>query len=264
MSRKPKENWDAVIKDWTTRQQYRLWRRHSDGINTALLRRWLPKRPVARLLKTDLFDEAVSDGLYTVLAAAAEHVTGVDVSVGIAEMAGRRHSALSTQAADVRCLPFNDCSFDIVVSISTLDHFESREDIGDALREITRVLRPGGQLLLTMDNLAQPAVWLRSILPQGFMLRVGLIPYLVGKTLGPRGLRVFCRAAGLEVEEATAVLHCPRALAVACTRLLERLASPQTQDRFLAGLSAFERLGYLPTRYFTGYFIAVRASKPGP
>jgi hypothetical protein len=59
-------------------------------------------------------------------------------------------------------------------------------------------------------------------------------------------------------------LHCPRALAVACTRWLERHASPQTQDRFLAGLAAFERLERLPTRYITGYFVALRARKPGP
>lgn len=253
-----------MIEEWTVRQQYRMWRRHSDAVNTALLKRWLPERPVDRLLKTDLFDEAVSNGLYAVLAPAAEHVIGVDVSAGVAEMAGRRHPALETKAADVRRLPFPDSSFDTVVSISTLDHFESREDIGVALREITRVLRPGGQLLMTLDNLAQPAVWLRSILPQGLMMRLGLIPYSVGRTLGPRGAWACCRDAGLNIEDATAVLHCPRALAVACTRLLERYASPRAQGRFLAGLSALEQLERWPTRYLTGYFVAIRASKVGP
>jgi hypothetical protein len=94
------------------------------------------------------------------------------------------------------------------------------------------------------------------------MMRLGLIPYAVGKTLGPRRLRAACLSAGLQVEEATAVLHCPRALAVACSRLLEHHASAQAQDRFLALLKAFERLERLPTRYFTGYFVAVRARKP--
>jgi len=264
MKRRKRENWDAVIEEWAAGEQYQLWRRHSDAVNTALLGRWLPKRPVARLLKTDLFDEAVTDGLYAVLAATADCVVGVDVSASVAAMAGRRHPGLVTETADVRRLPFDDDSFDTVVSISTLDHFESCEEIPVALREVTRVLCPGGQLLLTLDNLAQPAVWLRSILPQALMMRLGLIPYAVGKTLGPRRLQAACRAAGLQVEEATAVLHCPRALAVACTRWLERHASPQTQDRFLALLSAFELLERLPSRYLTGYFVAVRASKPGP
>ena len=264
MNPKPRENWDSVIEEWAAGEQYRLWRRHSDAVNTALLRRWLPKRPGARLLKTDLFDEAVTEGLYATLAAAADCIIGVDVSARVAAMAGRRHPGLVTGAADVRHLPFDDDSFDTVVSISTLDHFERREEIGVALRELTRVLRPGGQLLLTLDNLAQPAVWLRSILPHGLMMRLGLIPYAVGRTLGPRRLQAACREAGLQVEEVTAVLHCPRALAVACTRWLERHAAPRTQDRFLAWLSAFERLERLPTRYFTGYFVAVRAGKPGP
>lgn len=262
MKRKPRENWDSVIEEWAAGEQYRLWRRHSDAVNTALLRSWLPKRRVASLLKTDLFDEAVTDGLYAVLAAAADRVVGVDVSARVAAMAGQRHPGLVTEAADVRRLPFDDASFDTVVSISTLDHFESREEIPVALREIMRVLRPGGQLLLTLDNLAQPAVWLRSILPQALMMRLGLIPYAVGKTLGPRRLQATCRAAGLQIGEVTAVLHCPRALAVACTRWLERHTAAPTQDRFLAWLSAFERLERLPTRYFTGYFVALRASKP--
>jgi len=264
MNRKRRENWDTLIEEWAARDEYHLWRRHSDAVNTALLRRWLPERPVASLLKTDLFDEAVADGLYAVLAEEAGRVVGVDVSANVAAMAGRRHPGMVTAAADVRRLPFDDASFDAVVSISTLDHFERREEIGTALREMTRVLRPGGQLLLTLDNLAQPAVWLRSILPQGCMMRLGLIPYAVGKTLGPRRLQAACRAAGLQVEEATTILHCPRALAVAYTRWLERRAAPRTQDRFLAWLAAFERLGRWPTRNFTGHFVAVLAIKPGP
>lgn len=264
MKCKPRQNWDSVIEEWAAGKQFRLWRRHSDAVNTALLRRWLPQRSGASLLKTDLFDEAVTDGLYTTLAAAADRVVGVDVSARVAAMAGRRHPGLVTKAADVRRLPFDDASFDTVVSISTLDHFERREEIGVALGELTRVLRPGGQLLLTLDNLAQPAVWLRSILPQSLMMRLGLIPYAVGKTLGPWRLQAACRAAGLQVEEVTAVLHCPRALAVTCTRWLERHAAPRTQDRFLAWLLAFECLEHLPTRLITGYFVAVRAGKPGP
>ena len=124
------------------------------------------------------------------------------------------------------------------------------------------MLRPGGELILTLDNLAQPLIWLRSVLPQRLMARLGLVPYAVGETVGPRRLAGLCRAAGLEVCEMTAVLHCPRVVAVACTRLLERRASSRAQDRFLSVLAGFERLERLPTRFLTGYFTAVRARKP--
>jgi hypothetical protein len=41
----------------------RLWRAHSDAVNKALVARWRPVGQMDTLLKTDLFDEAVSDGL---------------------------------------------------------------------------------------------------------------------------------------------------------------------------------------------------------
>lgn len=260
--RKSRENWDSLIDEWTAHGKFQLWRRHSDAVNTALLNRWLPERTVSRLLKTDLFDEAVTDGLFATLAARAGQVFGVDVSSRVAEMAGSRHPGLVAEAADVRRLPFDNASFDTVVSISTLDHFDSRDDIPVALRELARVLRPGGQLLLTLDNLAHPAVWLRSLLPHGLMMRLGLVPYAVGKTLAPRSLKAACRDAGLTVTDATAVLHCPRALAVACTRWAERHTATASQERLLAWLRAFERLERAPTRYLTGHFTAVRAIRP--
>ena len=62
-----------------------------------------------------------------------------------------------------------------------------------------------------------------------------------------------------EVLEVTAVMHCPRLLAVRMAHVLERWASPKTQRRFLRLLMAFERLSSWPTRFLTGYLVAVRA-----
>ena len=116
--------------------------------------------------------------------------------------------------------------------------------------------------LLTLDNLAHPAVWLRNILPQRLLLGLGLVPYRVGATCGPRRLEAYCRNAGLEVTDTTAILHCPRALAVAGAGLLERRGSRRTQCRYLAALASFERLERWPTRFLTGHFTAIHARKP--
>ena len=68
--------------------------------------------------------------------------------------------------SDMRKLPFNDCLFDSVVSISTLEHIgmdntllysseaiykqDSRYDFTIAVKELNRVLKPGGKCFVTI------------------------------------------------------------------------------------------------------------------
>jgi len=66
---------------------------------------------------------------------------------------------------------------------------------------------------------------------------------------------------GFEVVELTAIMHSPRALAIAAAAVLERRAGPRLQRRFSRWLMAPERLANLPTRFLTGYFVAVRAMR---
>ena len=261
MSEGTSRYWDAVA---AARQQDRLgglWRRHADAVNAALLERWLRPGPVGRILKTDVFDEAFGEGLYPVLAARAARVTGTDISRSVLAAAGERHPGLETVRADVRRLPFEDGSFDAVVSISTLDHFESRDEILTGLNELARVLRPGGQLLLTLDNLANPVILLRNALPLRWLMGLRVVPYYVGATCGPRGLVRLAQKAGLDVLETAAIMHCPRVLAVPLARRLARTGSGRAKERLLRALSACEKLAAWPTRFVTGHFVAIRAAK---
>ncbi len=261
--------WDESAELWRRRAPQRLWRRHSDAENTALLERWLPSR-AGNVLKTDAWDEAVGNGLYPFLVTRASDVVAIDVSPAVVAAARDRHPGLRCQVGDVRKLEFADSSFDTVVSNSTLDHFGSREEIAIALAELRRVLRPGGELVLTLDNPLNPFIALMRTLPRGRLnrvwlrfgaatARVGLNPYYVGATLGPRALRRLLPSLGFETLELRAIVHCPRPLAVAAGQYLERRAKPRSQERFLRALAAFERLSALPTRYLSGYFVAVHA-----
>jgi hypothetical protein len=117
-------------------------------------------------------------------------------------------------------------------------------------------------LLLTMDNLDNPMVWLRNHLPAAWLERVGVVPYKMGKTMGVRGLRALVLSAGLEVLRSTAILHCPRVLAVAAAAWLQRQKDANAPPQFLRALRAFERLEDLPTRYLSGHFVALLARKP--
>jgi len=244
---------------WAGDHPQALWRVHSDAVNRELFARWLAHSSVEALLKTDLFDEALSDGLYSLLASQARKVYGMDLSAGILRIAGCRHTGLQSLVADVRCLPFNDSTFDVVVSNSTLDHFKTQEEIMTSLRELHRVLRPTGRLLLTLDNLASPVIALRQRLSFDLLNRIGILPYYVGTTFGPHHLRRILQRLGFHVSEMGAVLHCPRMPAVVLCRLLARHATRGTQRRFLRLLMAFEVLSRWPTRFFTGHFIVVNA-----
>jgi SAM-dependent methyltransferase len=213
------------------------------------------------LLKTDLFDEVASQGIVPWLLARGANVTGIDVAPAIVAEAEARNPGMEAVVADVRSLPFAEASFDVVFSGSTLDHFESVDDIQMALGELRRVLRPGGTLILTLDNPANPLIWLRNGPLLRLLRRIGIVPYEVGATLGPRSLERAVQAAGFDVIETTAVMHCPRAIAVAMAGTLERL-SRSWQEAFLRHLQAWERLERWPTRWLTGYYVAVHAVAP--
>jgi SAM-dependent methyltransferase len=238
-----------------------LWRVHSDAVNKELLARWLADSSAKTVLKTDLFDEALSDGLYSMLASPARQVCGMDLSARIVRIAGSRHGDLQSIVANVGCLPFHDGTFDVIVSNSTLDHFKTQDEIVTSLRELHRVLRPSGSLLLTLDNPSNPVVALRQMLPFDVLNRLGVLPYYVGATVGPNHLRRILHQLRFEVTEMGAVLHCPRMPAVALCRLLAKHGTWRMQRRFLHLMMAFEGLSRWPTRLLTGHFVAVRAMK---
>jgi SAM-dependent methyltransferase len=253
--------WESIADEWKKIRPDRLWRKHSDAINQSLLFRWLPEQPVPRLLKTDTFDEAVGDGLSRFLQARAHSVVGIDLSFKNVQLACHGARSVHGTRADVRNLPFRRESFDVVVSNSTLDHFQTLDEITVSLRELHRVLRKGGQLIVTLDNLANPTIAARNHLPINLLNRLGIVPYFVGATCGPWRLQRLLRDVGFEVRDVAAVLHCPRIIAVAVAKLLCSRAKPSVQQQFLRLLQKCEVMSRWPTRYLTGHFIAVRAEK---
>jgi ubiquinone/menaquinone biosynthesis C-methylase UbiE len=56
-------------------------------------------------------------------------------------------SRAAIQPGDMRKLPFEPASFDAVVSTYAIDHL-GRQGVADALREASRVLKPGGEFLM--------------------------------------------------------------------------------------------------------------------
>ena len=91
------------------------------------------------------------------LAAQALHLTAVDLTQAMldqtqAQVEKRGLQNVTIQKADVAALPFGDASFDVAVSRYAAHHFA---DPLQALREIQRVLVPGGRWLL-VDVVSPP------------------------------------------------------------------------------------------------------------
>lgn len=55
---------------------------------------------------------------------------------------------VEVQTADMRQLPFPDRTFDVVVSCAAIHNIYSADDRAKAIREIARVLKPGGRALI--------------------------------------------------------------------------------------------------------------------
>ena len=94
-------------------------------------------------------------GFVRMLEKAGAHVTGCDFSMTALRVAreklpgqdGGRRSWLVQ--GDIQRLPFVDNAFDRVINCETIEHVP---DERSALREMYRVTRPGGKLLLTTPN----------------------------------------------------------------------------------------------------------------
>ena len=88
-----------------------------------------------------------------ILAETAENVCGIDISSEAVAFANENYKAenISFQCASVAELPFQDQSFDLIVSFETLEHVDEQTQQA-FLREIRRTLKPGGILVMSTPN----------------------------------------------------------------------------------------------------------------
>ncbi len=64
--------------------------------------------------------------------------------------------------ANVCSLPYRDNAFDYAISVATYHHVKGKTDRLAALRELQRVLKPGGQAFITVWNRWQPRFWFKG------------------------------------------------------------------------------------------------------
>lgn len=210
-------------------------------------------------LKTDLFEEAHGeDALFPSAALGARLRVGIDISTSTVEAAAARHSEIAAPlAADVRRLPFRSGSVDAVFSNSTLDHFQTTAELHAALRELARVLQPGGRLVVTLDNPWNPLYWVLRA-----MSRLRATPFSLGCTFSAPKLVEALEGCGLEVERSGTLLHNPRVLSTILFLGLRRCLGRRADAPVRSLLGLFAMAEKLPTRWLTACFVCVCARKP--
>jgi ubiquinone/menaquinone biosynthesis C-methylase UbiE len=156
---------------------------------------------------------------YQLFSGMAIEYEGIDASDALIAHAKKNVSDLlaSFRVGSMTALPFAGASFDAVIAIASLHHVPSREYRRTALREMHRVLKPGGTLFMTNWDRWKPK-YAREHLVAALKKIFGLSPYDFGDifvrwnrhgenvmryyhAFTRRGLAASCRDAGFTVVE---------------------------------------------------------------
>jgi SAM-dependent methyltransferase len=224
----------------------------------ALLRRAAGTFAGKRVLKLDLWNEAFNTRILPWIEDQGAEVFGLDISGVIVSRAarntrekGRRPRLLQ---ADIRRIPFPEKTFDFVYTMGTIEHIV---EYGESLREIRRVLKPGGRAVIGVPH--KWNLFLRPLLV-ALLESLGKYPYSPEKSFSYGELRRDAEECGLRVVAREGLLVLPGVL-----RLLDLYLHLHGKPpaRLVPLLRSFE---YLETRWpWTrrfGYLTAVVAEKP--
>lgn len=125
---------------WYERERHLPYHRMLDDLEVELVERYARGKAVLEVgCGTGLLLERVARF------AATAH--GIDLSTGMLDRARAR--GLAVTEASATALPFDDASVDVAYSFKVLAHIP---DIAGALREMARVVRPGGVVLAEFYN----------------------------------------------------------------------------------------------------------------
>ncbi|MCC7104057.1 MAG: methyltransferase domain-containing protein [Chloroflexi bacterium] len=170
-----------------------------------LLQTYFPPLAGRTLFKTDLWDEAKNTEILRWSADQGAVPFGIDLAPDVVREARRVLCAHRARLAiaDVRAIPFADASFDLVYSMGTIEHFP---DYSVAVREIFRVLKPGGTAIVGVPNKYDP--FLRPLMVH-LLNAAHSYGYGMEKSFTPTELRRLLESAGFRVRAMSGVLFMP-------------------------------------------------------
>lgn len=186
--------------------QHAGWRATHLGAVTERLELNLVFRLAGPLRGVRVLDVGAGDGTYAMEAASrGADVTGVDADPAMLrlaqEHADARCLALSITAGRAEELPFADETFDVVFAVTVLCFVS---DAASAVREIARVLVPGGRLVI--GELGRFSTWAALRRLRGWL---GSTTWRRARFRSAGELRGLLRGAGLTVQRVTGAIYYP-------------------------------------------------------
>jgi SAM-dependent methyltransferase len=150
---------------------------------------------------TRLLDAGCGAGLLALLASLrGARVTALDAAPGLLAIARQRLPAADVREGDLEALPFADSSFDAVTAVNSVFY---AADMAAATRELVRVTRPGGRVVVTAWGPPERCEFLSAVMPAlGPLLPPpppGAQPPHPGALSEPGALAGVLRSAGLRV-----------------------------------------------------------------
>ncbi len=257
LRRAQRERWDAVarrIPDVYGADSTQYYRRRE----ITLLRRAFGDLRGKRVLKLDLWNEAVNTRILNWMQDEGAEVYGLDVSEVTASRArANARGRLRLVQADIRDLPFASGSFDLLYTMGTIEHIDEYQR---AVDEVARVLKPGGRAVVGVPH--KWDIFLRPVLVQVLEL-LGGYAYAPEKSFSAGELRRVVEASGLRVAERTGILAIPGIVRMADLFLYQRRIPLHRLTPLVLWPFAQAETRWRWPGYF-GYLLALVVEKPAP
>jgi ubiquinone/menaquinone biosynthesis C-methylase UbiE len=212
-------HWDDIARDMpdllsaASTQYYRQ-------MEIALIQRHVGELQGKKVLKLDLWNEAVNTRILNWMAEKGAWTCGLDISHQTARRAEHNsHNHMRKPRfllAEIRDIPFPDNTFDFVYTMGTIEHIDDQDA---SLREIKRVLKVGRKAIVGVPH--KWDLFLRPLFVSVLTL-IGKYLYAPEKSMSAPELQRAVERSGLKVITRTGLLFMPGILRMVdlfcCTR----------------------------------------------
>lgn len=225
----------------------------------ALIRKTIWPLRKKKLLKLDLWNEVVNTKILFWAAAMGAKIYGIDISDYLVKKARQDFKKINIpvhlRVSDIRKIKFKSNFFDYLYSMGTIEHIPDYEK---AIREIYRVLKPGGKCIIGVPNKLDP--FLRPLMVS-LLSTINMYPYAPEKSFTINELKNLLERNDFVVTHETGILFMPGWLRIVDIFFYQRL-------KFLTFFTnlALKPFEFLERRFDfikrNGYLIVCVAKKP--